>query len=334
MTEVATAASELVEEFDEHLKLEQSEVENDISGLMSEFKLPISEARRTVRNKLLDDAGIDDSNGSLPPAAGGDGEFDPTPVEEIDAGDQWHDLRVELIQLWDPNSDKMEQVGLIGDESDVIKFTLWKDTEGIPPLEKGKTYHIRNVVTDEYKGRFSIKFTKASSIEVAEDDEISGNGGDVDVEGVLVAVKSGSGLIKRCPDEDCTRVLNNGRCAEHGQVDGEFDLRIKAVVDDGHVAQDVVFNEEATTEATGITLDEAEEMAMDALDTSVVSQEIEAKVVGQYYHIEGPELGSNVLVNEAEVVEGVDEATIAALQAHLGESADAGADAGQAEASA
>lgn len=336
MSDVANAASNLVDEFDEHLDLEQDEVEAEVSGLISEFSLPVDEAKRTVRNKYLDAAGIEDTNGAVPPASGEDSEFDPTPVEDINADNEWHDLRVELVQLWDPNSDQMEQVGLIGDESDVIKFTLWKDTEGIPPLEKGKTYHIRNVVTDEYKGRYSVKFTKASSIEVVEDDEITGNGGEETVEGVLVDVKSGSGLIKRCPDDDCTRVIQNGRCAEHGPVEGEFDLRIKAVIDDGYVAQDVVFGEEATTEVTGISLEEAQDLAMDALDTSVVEQEVKAEVIGQYYRVEGPELGRNVVVNEVEAVDGVDEDTLQALNAHLGEDvdADADADAGQSEASA
>jgi replication factor A1 len=336
MTEVANAASDLVGEFDEHLDLEQDAVEAEVTGLVSEFSLPVDEAKRTVRNKYLDEAGIEDTNGAVPPASGDDSEFDPTPVEEIDADNEWHDLRVEVIQLWDPNSDQMEQVGLIGDKSDVIKFTLWKDTEGIPSLENGNTYHIRNVVTDEYNGRYSVKFTKASSIEVADDDEITDSGGEVTVEGVLVDVKSGSGLIKRCPDDDCTRVIQNGRCAEHGPVEGEFDLRIKAVIDDGYVAQDVVFGEEATTEVTGITLEEAQDHAMDALDTSVVAQEIGAEVIGQYFQVEGPELGRNVVVNDVEAVEGVSEDALQALNAHLsgGVDADADADAGQSEASA
>lgn len=336
MTDVANAASELVGEFDEHLDLEQDAVEAKVSGLISEFSLPVDEAKRTVRNKYLDAAGIEDTNGAVPPASGDDSEFDPTPVEEINADNEWHDLRVELIQLWDPNSDQMEQVGLIGDETDVIKFTLWKDTEGIPPLEKGNTYHIQNVVTDEYKGRYSVKFTKASSIEIAEDDEITGNGSEETIEGVLVDVKTGSGLIKRCPDDDCTRVINNGRCSEHGPVEGEFDLRIKAVVDNGYVAQDVIFGEEATTEVTGITLEEAQDLAMDALDTSVVAQEIEADIIGQYFQVEGPKLGRNVVVNDVAAVDGVSEDALQALNAHLsgGVDADADTDAGQSEASA
>lgn len=341
MTEVANAASSLAEEFDDHLDLEEAEVEDEISELMSEYSLPVDEARRSVRNNLLDEAGIEDSDGAVPPASGSDSEFDPTPVEEIDSDNEWHDLRVELIQLWDPNSEDMEQVGLIGDESDVIKFTLWEDTDGIPALEKGKTYHIQNVVTDEYNGRYSVKFTKASSIAVADDDPISDTGGEVTVSGMLVEVKSGSGLIKRCPDEDCTRVINNGRCAEHGPVDGEFDLRIKAVIDDGYTAQNVVFGQEATTDITGISLDDAREMAKDALDTSVVAQEIEADVIGNYFEVEGPELGQNVVVNDADIVAGPSDDAVASLTARLDESegmdddaVDADTEPGQSEASA
>ncbi|WP_064289292.1 hypothetical protein [Haloarcula sp. K1] len=335
MSDVANAASDLVDEFDEHLSLEQDEVEDKITGLISKYSLPLDEAKRNVRNEYLDAAGLEDTNG-VPPASGEDSEFDPTPVEEINADNEWHDLRVELVQLWDPNSDQMEQVGLIGDETDVIKFTLWKDTEGIPPLEEGKTYHIRNVVTDEYNGRYSVKFTKASSIEVTEDDEITGNSGEETVEGMLVDVKTGSGLIKRCPEDDCTRVIKNSRCSEHGEVEGEFDLRIKGVLDDGYVAQDVVFGEETTTEVTGISLEEAQDLAMDALDTSVVEQEVKNEVIGQYFRIEGPKLGRNIVVNDVKAVNNVDEDTLQALKIHLEEAVDADkdTDTGQSEASA
>jgi len=205
---------------------------------------------------------------------------------------------VKLVELWEPRSDSISQVGLVGDESGRIKFVAFETSE-LEALDEGKSYKLSNVVTDEYQGDYSIKLNRTTTItELDEDIEVGDS--TTTVEGALVDVQSGSGLIKRCPEEGCTRVLQNGRCSEHGEVEGEFDLRIKAVLDDGHEVHDVIFNREATEELTGIELEAAKQQAMDALDTSVVADEIRADILGQYYRVTGPTLGRYVLANEFE----------------------------------
>ena len=146
-----------------------------------------------------------------------------------------------------------------------------------------------------------MKLNRTTVIE-ERDEDIEVGDDDVTVEGALVDIQSGSGLIKRCPEEECTRVLQNGRCSEHGEVEGEFDLRIKGVLDDGEDVHEVLFDQDATEELTGITLEAAKEMAMDALDTSVVADEMRADVLGQYYRVTGPTFGRYVLVDELETL--------------------------------
>jgi len=324
-TEVANTASGIVEQFSDHADIEQADVEDDLEELVDEYKVPLDEAERTVRNNLMDEHGIDQSavaqgDGAAPDSEDlSDDEFNPTPVEDINEADEWHDLLVDVIELWEPSHPDMAQVGLIGDDTDIIKFVIWENDGEVPVelLEEGETYEINNVVSDEYNGRYSVKLNSSSSVTEVEGQAANNRSDNVVVDGVLVAVKSGSGLVKRCPDEDCTRVLQNGRCSEHGEVEGEFDLRIKAVVDNGAVAQNVVFDQEATEDVAGIELEEAKQMAMDALDTGVVAQEISAEVLGQYYKIEGPELGRNVLVENVTAVSGVDDDQIQSLQERL-----------------
>jgi replication factor A1 len=98
-------------------------------------------------------------------------------------------------------------------------------------------------------------------------------------------------------------VLQNGRCNEHGEVEGEFDLRIKGVLDDGTDVHEVIFDEEATEDLTGIGLEEAKQMAKDALDTTVVADEMRAKILGKYYRVTGPTFGRYVLANETELLD-------------------------------
>jgi replication factor A1 len=219
-------------------------------------------------------------------------------VDEIDQDEQWVDVTVKVVDLWEPRSDSISQVGLVGDESGRIKFVAFETSE-LDELEEGASYKLGNVVTDEYQGDYSIKLNRTTTITEL-DEEIEVGDSTTTVEGALVDVQSGSGLIKRCPEEGCTRVLQNGRCSEHGEVDGEFDLRIKAVLDNGQEVQDVIFNREATEELTGIGLEDAKQQAQDALDTSVVADGIRTDILGRYYRVTGPTLGRYVLANEFE----------------------------------
>jgi replication factor A1 len=83
-----------------------------------------------------------------------------------------------------------------------------------------------------------------------------GGGLDVTVEGTILDVKDGSGLIMRCPE--CNRVLRGSECMVHGTKSGVADLRIKAVLDDGSDALMAVFNSDLTTKLIGKTLKECE----------------------------------------------------------------------------
>jgi len=52
--------------------------------------------------------------------------FTPVHISEIKENRKWVSLRVKVIQLWDSTSDKIIQSGLIGDETGMIKFTIWR----------------------------------------------------------------------------------------------------------------------------------------------------------------------------------------------------------------
>jgi ssDNA-binding replication factor A large subunit len=292
MTDLRTHATEIHEQFEDQLDVSVDDIEERLETLVEEYKVPVSEARRSVTNTYLDEAGMerDDLSGG-----GGNEHVD---VADIDAPEEWVDVTARVVELWEPRSDAVAQVGLLGDESGTVKFTKWSKSD-LPELDEGETYHLRNVVTDEYQGRFSVKLNRTTVIEAA-DEAVEVGDDDVTVEGALVDIQSGSGLIKRCPEEDCTRVLQNGRCSEHGEVEGEFDLRIKGVLDDGTDVHEVLFDQEATEELTGITLARAKEMAMDALDTSVVADEMRGDVLGRYYRVTGPTFGRYVLVDDLE----------------------------------
>ena len=213
-------------------------------------------------------------------------------VIEISEPGLWVDLKVKVAQLWEPNSDSISQSGLIGDETGSIKFVKWAKAD-LPNLEEGKSYLLRNMVTDEFQGRFSVKLNRTSQIEPLDVDiEIGSQAAEFS--GALVDVQKGSGLIKRCPM--CKRSLAKGVCTEHGKVDGTYDLRIKAVLDDGRRVQDVLINRETTERLVDLTMEDTRMMTMETLDHEVMRALIESKLVGRYFLITGPRVDRYLLV--------------------------------------
>jgi replication factor A1 len=216
----------------------------------------------------------------------------PVKVVEIDEPGRWVDLTIKVAQLWEANSEAISQSGLVGDDTGTIKFVKWAKAD-LPDLEEGKSYLLKNLVTDEFQGRFSVKLNRTSQI-VPLDEDVEIGSVAAEFSGALVDVQKGSGLIKRCPV--CKRSLAKGVCSEHGKVEGAYDLRIKAVLDDGRRVQDVLINRETTERLVNLTLEEAKQMAMEALDHEVVRSMIESKLTGRYFSVTGPRIDRYLLV--------------------------------------
>jgi replication factor A1 len=155
---------------------------------------------------------------------------------------------------------------------------------------------------------FSTVTPLSRPIEVSEDaprmtvGEAVGTGGifDVEVIGNLLEVRDGSGLIQRCPE--CGRVTQKGQCRTHGDVDGEDDLRVKAILDDGTGTVTVVLGRELTAEVYNGNLEDARQEAREAMDQTVVAETIAERVEGREYRVRGhlsvDEYGANLDASE------------------------------------
>ncbi len=228
---------------------------------------------------------------------------------DVSEAERWVSLRGKIVQLWDNNHESISQVGLIGDETGTIKFTKWARNE-LPEVEEGKCYQFKNVVSNEWNDKIQINLNQYSSIEEI-DEDIEVGTSTVTFIGAMVDIQSGSGLIKRCPE--CNRALTKGACTEHGKVEGVYDLRIKAILDDGVTTQEALLNRELTEKTCNMTLDDAIAMAADALDQGVVLDKIRNMLVGKYYTATGPRLDRYLLVDSIEQESKLDDALIEEL---------------------
>ena len=266
---------------------EKQEIEQKFNQLVVEWKVPPTEAMRTVGQAMLRKHGIDTKYW----AAGG--KAPQTSIDLIKADNEWLSLKAKVVQTWDNQSDKIAMTGLIGDETGVVKFTIFTRNENIIPKDfaEGASYLFENMVSSVWQGQFSVKANKTSTITPCEDVEVSRR--TQTVTGVIVAISSGSGLIKRCPE--CKRALSKGQCGEHGRVDGIYDLRIKAVFSPfGTNDQiDLVIGTVPTETLTGMSIAQARDIATEALDAAVIDDQFRRDLVGRYYEVTGSMLSDS-----------------------------------------
>lgn len=288
--EIDTTADEIMDSLPDGADVDESFVREKLNQLVSEFSVPVDEARRSVINSVTETADID-------PTEMSGGGSEQVLVNDIEADGEWVDLEVTVDDLWEPNHESIAQVGLIGDASGSNKFTAFGGREEFN-LEEGESYRIESAVTDEYNGDVSLKLNNSTEITPIDEDIEIGEETER-VSGVLVNVYSDSGLIKRCPKEGCTYVLSNGRCNEHDSVDGhEFDFRVKGTIDNGEETYDVIFNQETAEELTGMSLQEAKNIAQEELDIEKVLDRFEDDIVGRHYTIDAIPMYGNLMVDQ------------------------------------
>jgi replication factor A1 len=74
-----------------------------------------------------------------------------TGIESISPEQNRADITVEVNQLWEPNHENMQQVGLLTDGEDAIRFTSWKNHE-VKQVHQGSIYSIEYASVREYEG--------------------------------------------------------------------------------------------------------------------------------------------------------------------------------------
>lgn len=224
-------------------------------------------------------------------------------------------LSVEARKITSKGVEKVVYSGMIADSTGKIQFSAWHDFG----LKEGDVISARNCYIRAWKSIPQLNIGDRATVDRIDEeidvattdtlrtvDEIVriGGGLDITIEGTIVDVKSGSGLIKRCPQ--CRRALNGGTCTVHGTVDGVPDLRLKLVVDDGTGAIGAVINRRETEELTGVSLDSAMAVASQKGE-AVVARDLMRKALLRRIRITGnvmsDDYGPSMIVRSAKGIE-------------------------------
>ncbi len=190
-------------------------------------------------------------------------------------------------------NDKKFIRGVIGDETGRMPFTSWVDFG----FKEGDTVEMSGMVRS-WLGLLSLSIGEESEVKESQEGveakrlklsigelEDRGGGFEVEVNGELLEIQKGSGLIVRCPI--CRRAVKGNNCTIHGEVDGVWDLRIKGVLDDGTGNLSMIIGRGLCEELLGKTLEEFKDDAKNAMDPAIVSREMEEKLLLRRYEVIG-----------------------------------------------
>ena len=206
--------------------------------------------------------------------------------------------------------------GIMADDTGKIQYSAWNDFS----LKEGETICVKNAYIRSWKGipqlnlgdrcevsRVNVVFETvdtASPLKTVDEVSRIGGGLDITIEGLIVDIKAGSGLIRRCPQ--CNRSILNGTCTAHGQVEGIPDLRLKVVVDDGTGAIGAIINRTDTEKLTGVSMAAAQGLAS-VQGEGIVGREMAGKALMKRVRITGnvmsDNFGPSMIVKKMDTVE-------------------------------
>jgi len=250
----------------------------------------------------------------------------PTPVDIVDLREGASNVAVtarilstETREVAVEGTPKSVYSGVLADATGKSQFSAWKDFG----LQEDEVVRIEGAYVKSWRGIPQLSFDERAAVTRLKGDALPpkaklaesprmwiedlaerGGGVDVTVRGILIDMREGSGLVSRCPE--CRRVLRKGACRIHGEVKGEPDLRVKAVLDDGSGALTAVFDRELTEALLDKTIDDAIAQAKEAMSADIVRDELADILVAQPIEARGnvtsDDYGLMMIVDQAKIL--------------------------------
>ena len=122
--------------------------------------------------------------------------------------------------------------------------------------------------------------------------------------GYVVSIREDSGIVTRC--SECRRVLREGECATHGAQEGDKDVRLRMVLDDGQSTISLIVNKSASEALLGMNQDE---ISSDIVENGTMAfvQNLRERLLGRELKATGrtivDEQGAMLLSDDVELVE-------------------------------
>jgi ssDNA-binding replication factor A large subunit len=213
--------------------------------------------------------------------------------------------------------------GDVADPTGRCRSSIWSE----PPFDINAlpvTVRVRSARVRAWQGVPDITIDDASQIEVmagspwGDEIDLANNIVEVDLSdlvsgpsrvgiqtsGTIVSVREDSGIIKRCPE--CRRVLRDGACFNHGEQDGNTDVRMRFVLDDGRSTVSLFVNKASTEQLLGLNEQQIESTISEKGQVEFV-QSIREQFLGRQCSAVGRSLvddnGAMLLADDVSMIE-------------------------------
>ncbi len=262
----------LVERISEESGTDEDEIRERIEDKMKEMSGLVSE--EGAAHLIAKEEGVE-----LAEAVGKD-----LKVENIVPGMRRVDVKAKVVDITDMNTferddgeDGKVQNIVLGDETGTIRMSLWDEqTDVTEKVDVGDSIHISGAYSrEDNRGNAELRIGNDTQMEMLDEDlgevkqERSSSGGgqhervnisevmnenmNYEVAGTVVELYTDNPFYKACPE--CNKkVQDEGgdyECAEHGEVEIQYNLILSAIVDDGYGNIRTVFFRDRAKELLG-----------------------------------------------------------------------------------
>ena len=213
--------------------------------------------------------------------------------------------------------------GDVADPTGKCRTSMWEE----PPFDFESTpviVRIRGARVRAWQGVPDITVDNSSQVEVlaaapwgedvdlannfvsVELDELSSGASRVGIstQGTIVSIREDSGIIYRCPE--CRRVLRDGECAIHGAQEGNMDVRLRMVLDNGKSTISLIVNKSATESLLGMKQADISSNVSENGSMQFI-QELRERLLGRELTANGrtivDEQGAMLLSDDVELIE-------------------------------
>ncbi len=297
------------------LKLEKGDVIRIGSAYITEWN---GEPQINLGERATVD--MEDKDALPPVARGPDGPGRDVKIGEIKDGERGLNVVARIItreqrMVTVKDEEKTLLSGTLADETGKISYTCWGEAK----FKIGDVVQVNNAYIRAWRGmpqlnfdmdnieKSKAKLPKAEELSKPVAMDIKGlvkSGGmlDASVDGMVLDVRDGSGLIFRCPE--CNRAIKKNICKIHEKVEGIPDMRVKAVVDDGTGAMTAVIARDLSEKLIKKSIDDCLSEAKDAMDYSVIQDQFSELMVARPVRAIGSvsfdDFGLIMIVNDIE----------------------------------
>jgi replication factor A1 len=287
----------IIDELNRALGIDRNTLERELTLLIVDYKVPVEEAKRSILKKHSGEAAGRARYDPAGAIAQGVEDISIRLIKDLRNGDTGVTILANVIEpryreITTSRGTTTVINGMLEDSTAKVHFTAWIDS---PLLFSGKAVLARIVYVNSFHGMPSVNIGEKSILEEFSSDvpgyavrrcslsELSEGDGayDIEIEGDVVSIRPGSGIIERCPI--CSRVMQKGQCRAHGRSEGVKDLRIKAILDDGTGSMICVFDRTLTKAILGDQLEA--ELESDIADN--VEDRIKAALIGMPLTVRG-----------------------------------------------